>query len=106
ALTALGVKRGDFVAIYLPMIPEAAIAMLACTRIGAPHTVGFGGVSAEALRDRVTDAKAKLVITADGGWRRGQVVPLKDNVDRAIEGTSVERVLVVKRCGNNVAWTP
>ena len=104
ALTALGVKRGDFVAIYLPMIPEAAIAMLACTRIGAPHTVVFGGFSAEALRDRVTDAKAKLVITSDGGWRRGQVVPLKDNVDRAIEGTAVEKVLVVRRCSNPVTW--
>src|SRR5439155_5881470 len=80
ALTALGVKRGDFVAIYLPMIPEAAIAMLACTRIGAPHTVVFGGFSAEALRDRIVDAGAKLVITADGSWRRGQIVPLKANV--------------------------
>jgi acetyl-CoA synthetase len=104
ALAALGVGRGDFVAIYLPMIPEAAIAMLACTRLGAPHTVVFGGFSAEAVRDRIADAKAKLVITADGGWRRGQIVALKDNVDRAVEGTSVERVLVVRRCGNPVAW--
>ena len=104
ALTALGVAAGDFVAIYLPMIPEAAIAMLACTRIGAPHTVVFGGFSAESLRDRVADAKAKVVITADGGWRRGQIVPLKDNVDRAIEGTGVEKVVVVKRCDNPVAW--
>ena len=94
ALTALGVKRGDFVAIYLPMIPEAAIAMLACTRIGAPHTVVFGGFSAEALRDRIVDAGAKLVITADGSWRRGQIVPLKDNVDKAVEGTAVDKVLV------------
>jgi len=106
ALTALGVKAGDFVAIYMPMIPEAAIAMLACTRIGAPHTVVFGGFSAEALRDRVADAKAKVVITADGGWRRGQIIPLKDNVDRAIEGTTVEKVVVVKRCSNPVAWQP
>ena len=106
ALTALGVKAGDFVAIYMPMIPEAAIAMLACTRIGAPHTVVFGGFSAEALRDRVADAKAKIVITADGGWRRGQIVPLKDNVDRAVEGTAVETVVVVKRCNNPVAWQP
>jgi len=104
ALTALGIRRGDFVAIYLPMIPEAAIAMLACARIGAPHTVVFGGFSAEALRDRVVDAKAKLVITADGGWRRGQIVPLKDNVDRAVEGTAVEKVMVVRRCSSPVAW--
>jgi acetyl-CoA synthetase len=106
ALTSLGVRAGDFVAIYLPMIPEAAIAMLACTRLGAPHTVVFGGFSAEALADRIKDSRAKVVITADGGWRRGQIVPLKDNVDRAIEGTTVERVLVVKRCSNAVKWTP
>ncbi len=103
ALEALGVVKGDFVAIYLPMIPEAAIAMLACARIGAPHTIIFGGFSAEALRDRIADAKAKVVITADGGWRRGAVVPLKENVDKAVEGTTVERVLVVKRCANLVA---
>ena len=106
ALTALGVKAGDFVAIYLPMVPEAAIAILACARIGAPHTVVFGGFSAEALRDRVVDSKAKLVITADGGWRRGAIVPLKDNVDKAIEGTTVEKVVVVERCKNKVAWHP
>jgi acetyl-CoA synthetase len=105
ALSQLGIGQGDFVAIYLPMIPEAAIAMLACARLGAPHTVVFGGFSAEALADRVKDAKAKLVITSDGGWRRGQIVPLKDNVDRAIEGSSVEKVLVVKRCANEVKWT-
>ncbi|HZJ62583.1 MAG TPA: acetate--CoA ligase [Kofleriaceae bacterium] len=104
AIAALGIKQGDFVAIYMPMIPEAAIAMLACARIGAPHTVVFGGFSSEALRDRITDAKAKLVITSDGGWRRGQIVPLKDNVDRAVEGTSVEKVLVVRRCTNPVTW--
>jgi acetyl-CoA synthetase len=104
ALAALGVGAGDFVAIYLPMVPEAAIAMLACARLGAPHTVVFGGFSAEALRDRIADAKAKVVITADGGWRRGAIVPLKDNVDRAIEGTAVEKVLVVRRCANPVAW--
>ena len=104
ALTALGVGRGDFVAIYMPMIPEAAIAMLACTRIGAPHTVVFGGFSSEALRDRIVDCKAKVVITSDGGWRRGQIVPLKENVDKAVDGTSIERVLVVKRCANEVAW--
>ena len=72
------------VAIYLPMIPEAAVAMLACTRIGATHTVVFGGFSAEALRDRINDCGAKLCITADGGWRRGKVVPLKANVDKAL----------------------
>src|SRR3989442_8687717 len=86
------------------MIPEAVIAMLACTRLGAPHTVVFGGFSAEALGDRIKDCRAKVVITADGGWRRGQIVPLKDNVDRAVEATSVERVLVVKRCSNAVQW--
>jgi acetyl-CoA synthetase len=105
ALSALGVKAGDFVAIYLPMIPEAAIAMLACARLGAPHTVVFGGFSSEALADRIKDAKAKLVITSDGGWRRGAIVPLKDNVDKAIEGTTVTKVLVVKRCANEVAMT-
>jgi acetyl-CoA synthetase len=105
ALTALGIKPGDFVAIYLPMIPEAAIAMLACARLGAPHTVVFGGFSAEALADRIRDCKAKLVITSDGGWRRGAIVPLKDNVDRAVDGTTVEHVVVVKRCANPVAWS-
>ncbi len=107
ALAGLGVRAGDFVAIYLPMIPEAVIAMLACARIGAPHTVVFGGFSAEALADRIGDCKAKVVITADGGWRRGQIVPLKENVDRALENaSSVEKVLVVKRCANQVAWNP
>jgi acetyl-CoA synthetase len=105
ALVALGVRAGEFVAIYMPMIPEAAIAMLACARLGAPHTVVFGGFSAEALRDRIVDCKARFVITADGGWRRGQIVPLKDNVDKAIEGTTVETVVVAKRCSNPVAWT-
>ncbi len=104
ALTTLGIKPGDFVAIYMPMVPEAAIAMLACARIGAPHTVVFGGFSAEALRDRIHDSSAKLVITSDGGWRRGAVVPLKANVDRAVEGTTVERVLVLRRCNVDVAW--
>jgi len=104
ALTELGIREGDFVAIYMPMIPEAAIAMLACARIGAPHTVVFGGFSSEALRDRIVDAKAKMVITADGGWRRGQVVPLKDNVDKALAGTSVSKVLVVNRCECTYGW--
>jgi acetyl-CoA synthetase len=105
ALTALGIKAGDFVAIYLPMIPEAAIAMLACARIGAPHTVVFGGFSAEALADRIDDCKARCVITADGGWRRGQVVPLKANVDRAIAGKDVPHVVVVRRTETAVEMT-
>src|SRR5688572_28210504 len=96
ALTSLGVGAGDFVAIYMPMIPEAVIAMLACARIGAPHTVVFGGFSADALADRIKDAGAKMVITADGGWRRGQIVPLKANVDRALEIAPVGEVIVVK----------
>jgi acetyl-CoA synthetase len=98
ALKRLGVRKGDRVAIYLPMVPEAAVAMLACARIGAVHSVVFGGFSSEALRDRVNDASAKLVITADGGYRRGQVVPLKRAVDQAVaECPSVEHVVVVQR---------
>ncbi|SDS48439.1 acetate--CoA ligase [Opitutus sp. GAS368] len=98
-----GIKSGDRIAIYLPMIPEAVIAMLACARVGAVHTVIFGGFSAEAIKDRINDCQAKLVITADGGWRRGKVIELKANVDRAVEGTpTVQTVLVVKRCGNEV----
>ena len=94
----LGVKRGDRVAIYLPMIPEAAIAMLACTRIGAIHSVVFGGFSPESLRDRITDQQAKLLITADGGYRRGQVLALKRNADKALEDCpSIENVVVVQR---------
>jgi acetyl-CoA synthetase len=104
ALSGLGVAAGDRVAIYMPLIPETVVAMLACARIGATHSVVFGGFSAEALHDRVVDAGARLVITADGGWRRGAVVPLKDNVDRAIAGTAVERVLVVKRTDNPIPW--
>jgi acetyl-CoA synthetase len=106
ALTDLGIRAGDFVAIYMPMIPEATIAMLACARIGAPHTVVFGGFSAEALADRIKDSHARLVITADGGWRRGAIVPLKDNVDKALEHAPVRRVLVVKRTGCEFAWKP
>jgi acetyl-CoA synthetase len=98
ALKALGVGRGDRVAIYLPMIPEAAIAMLACTRIGAVHSVVFGGFSAESLRDRINDAQARLLITADGGFRRGSVLPLKRIADEAIAACpSIENVLVVRR---------
>jgi acetyl-CoA synthetase len=97
-MKSLGVKRGDRVAIYLPMIPEAAIAMLACTRIGAIHSVVFGGFSPESLRDRINDSECKLLITADGGYRRGQVVPLKRNSDKALEETpSIKNVIVVQR---------
>ena len=104
-LKSLGVKTGDRVGIYLPMIPEAAVAMLACARIGATHSVVFGGFSAEALRDRMNDAGAKVVITADGGWRRGSIVPLKASVDTAVEQTpSVKDVVVVRRTGEKVAW--
>ncbi|HUS64541.1 MAG TPA: acetate--CoA ligase [Kofleriaceae bacterium] len=103
-LLGLGVAAGDRVAIYMPLIPETAIAMLACARIGATHSVVFGGFSAEALADRVRDAGARVVITADGGWRKGAVVPLKENVDRALAGLAIDAVVVVKRCGNDVAW--
>ncbi|MCA6596700.1 MAG: acetate--CoA ligase [Pseudanabaena sp. M158S2SP1A06QC] len=105
ALKQLGIQKGDRVGIYMPMIPEAAIAMLACARIGAVHGVVFGGFSAEALRDRLVDAEAKLVITADGGWRKDVIVPLKDQVDKAIANgavPSVTDVLVVKRTGQNI----
>ena len=105
ALIEIGIKFGDRVAIYLPMIPEAAIAMLACARIGAIHSVVFGGFSSEALRSRIDDAQAKLVITADGGNRKGAVLPLKPAVDEAVKNTpSVEKVLVIKRTGNEVSW--
>jgi acetyl-CoA synthetase len=87
ALKELGVNKGDRVAIYMPMIPELPIAMLACARIGAPHTVVFGGFSAEALAGRINDAEAKLVITSDGGWRRGKPAELKPAVDEALETT-------------------
>ena len=97
-LRSLGVKRGDRVAIYLPMIPEAAISMLACARIGAIHSVVFGGFSPESLRDRINDSDCRILITADGGYRRGQVVPLKQNADKALDETpSIEKVVVVKR---------
>jgi acetyl-CoA synthetase len=97
-LKGLGVARGDRVAIYLPMIPEAVIAMLACARIGAIHSVVFGGFSADSLRDRILDADAKVLITADGGYRRGAVVPLKDTADRALAETpGIEHVVVVRR---------
>jgi acetyl-CoA synthetase len=103
ALKALGIGKGDLVALYMPMIPEAAIAMLACARIGAPHSVVFGGFSADALRDRLIDGQVKAVITADGGFRKDKPVPLKPAVDEALGGNggapSVEAVLVVRRIG-------
>jgi acetyl-CoA synthetase len=100
ALRGLGVGKGDRVTIYLPMIPEAVVAMLACTRIGAIHSVVFGGFSPESLSDRNNDAKAKVLVTADGGWRRGSVVPLKENSDEALKTSpTVEHVVVVRRGG-------
>jgi acetyl-CoA synthetase len=105
-LEGLGVTKGDRVAIYMPHIPEAVVAMLACARIGAVHSVVFGGFSPDSLRSRIDDAEAKLVITADGGYRKGKVFALKPTVDQAVEGAaSVEHVLVVKRGGNDVAWS-
>jgi acetyl-CoA synthetase len=106
ALTELGVKAGDRVCIYLPMVPEAVISMLACARLGAAHSVVFGGFSAQALVDRITDAEAKVVITADGGYRRGSASPLKPAVDEAVARCpSVTTVLVVKRTRQDVEWT-
>ena len=100
ALKSLGVRKGDRVTIYLPMIPELPITMLACARIGAPHSVVFGGFSAESLRDRINDSEAKVLVTSDGGYRRGNVVPLKRNADEALEGTpTIENVVVVRRTG-------
>jgi acetyl-CoA synthetase len=105
ALTALGIAAGDRVAVYLPMVPEAVVAMLACARIGAVHSVVFGGFSAEALASRILDADARLVITADGGYRRGKPTALKPAVDQAVARTpNVEHVLVVRRTGQEVAW--
>ncbi len=106
-LRGLGVERGDRVAIYMPMIPELPVAMLACTRIGAAHSVVFGGFSSDALRDRILDAQAKVVITADGGWRRGQAVALKGNVDAAVdESPCVEHVVVARRISPDGAEAP
>ena len=100
-LKSLGVKKGDRITIYMPMIPELPIAMLACARIGAPHSIVFGGFSPESLRDRINDCEATVVITADGGYRRGRIVPLKQNTDEALEGTpTVEKVVVVNRVGD------
>src|SRR5436190_5704581 len=107
-----GIKKGDRVLIYLPMVPEAAVAMLACARIGAVHSVVFGGFSAQSVADRIQDSQAKLVITADGGFRRGAVVPLKKNVDEAFALTdaqeallakSIQKVIVLRRANNEVS---
>jgi acetyl-CoA synthetase len=107
ALRSLGVRKGDRVNIYLGMVPELPVAMLACARIGAPHSVVFGGFSAEALRDRINDAEAKILITADGGYRRGQVVPLKENAEEAVrECPSIEHVVTVRRTGADHPFTP
>ena len=104
-LKGLGVQRGDRVAIYMPMVPEVAVAMLACARIGAVHTVVFGGFSAESLRDRINDATAKVLVTADGGYRRGSVVPLKQNADEALTGTpSIKHVVVLQRTKKDVPF--
>ncbi len=102
-LKKIGVQKGDRVTIYMPMIPEAIIAMLSCTRIGAIHSVVFGGFSSDSLKDRIDDADSTIVITADGGYRRGKVVPLKENTDEAVAACpGVEKVIVVKRVGNAV----
>src|SRR5204862_373602 len=104
-LKGLGVQRGDRVAIYMPMIPELPVAMLACARLGAAHSVVFGGFSADALKGRIIDAEAKVLVTADGGWRRGSAVPLKVNADEALEDTpSIEHVVVVRRTEEDVPF--
>ncbi|MER7455314.1 AMP-binding protein, partial [Nocardia beijingensis] len=110
ALTDLGLETGDRVAIYMPMVPEAIVAMLACARLGLTHSVVFAGFSPSALRQRVDDARARLVITTDGQWRRGKPAPLKEAVDEALYAhgdtpSSVEHVLVVRRTGIEVPWT-
>ena len=107
ALKALGVGKGDRVAIYLGMVPELPVAMLACARIGAPHSVVFGGFSAEALKDRINDAEAKVLVTADGAWRRGQLVPLKHSADEALKDCpSIQHVVTVRRTGGEHAFVP
>jgi acetyl-CoA synthetase len=104
-LKGLGVQKGDVVAVYMPMVPELAIAILACARIGAPHTVVFGGFSSEALAGRIQDCAAKVIVTADGGYRRGKIVPLKENADGAAdECPTIKSVVVLKRTGHEVAW--
>lgn len=108
-LKKLGVRKGDVVTIYMGMVPELAIAMLACARIGAAHSVIFGGFSSQAIADRVTDAKSRVIVTGDGAWRRGKIVPLKDNVDAACgmladAGCTVDAVVTLKRCNNEIGW--
>jgi acetyl-CoA synthetase len=106
-LKKLGVRTGDRVTIYMPMVPELVVAMLACARLGAPHSVVFGGFSADAVADRNNDAKARLLLTADGGWRRGKVVPLKQNVDAALaKSPTVEKCVVFNRCNQPVEMKP
>jgi len=106
-LKGLGIKAGDRVTIYMPMVPELAVAMLACARIGAPHSIVFGGFSADAVADRNNDAKARLIITADGGWRRGKVVPLKHNVDAALtRSATVEKCIVLNRANQPIEMKP
>jgi acetyl-CoA synthetase len=105
ALKSLGVGKGDRVNIYMGMVPELPVAMLACARLGAPHSVVFGGFSADALRDRINDAEAKVLITQDEGWRAGKVVPLKRNADEAVaDAPTIEKVVVLRRTGNEVPW--
>ncbi|HWD70948.1 MAG TPA: acetate--CoA ligase [Actinomycetota bacterium] len=107
ALKGMGVEKGDRVAMYLGMVPELPVAMLACARIGATHSVVFGGFAAEALRDRINDAEARVLVTGDGAWRRGAIVALKENADAAVaQCPSIEHVVVVKRTGQEVAWNP
>jgi len=103
-LKGFGIKRGDRVSIYLPMIPEVQIAMLACARIGAPHSVVFSAFSADSLKDRIVDAGSKALVTCDGYYRRGRPVNLKANADKAVEGTNVEKVIVFRRTGQDVDW--
>jgi acetyl-CoA synthetase len=108
-LKAQGIKKGDRVQIYLPMIPELAISMLACTRIGAIHSIVFGGFSSDSLRDRIEDSKSKLLITCDGTYRGAKAIPQKDNADAAIKGFDfVEKMIVVKRVGDKIKcnWDP
>jgi acetyl-CoA synthetase len=105
ALRSIGVRKGDRVNIYMGMVPELPVAMLACARLGAAHSVVFGGFSADALRDRINDAEAKVLITQDEGWRAGKVVPLKQNADTAVADTpSIEKVVVLRRTGNDIPW--
>lgn len=106
SLVTLGVGKGDIVTIYLPMVPELPIAMLACARIGAPHNVVFGGFSADALADRLRATRSKIIVTADGGWRRGQIVPLKKNADKAAANCpNLEKMVVVRRTGQPIEMT-